>query len=53
MQPIAIEILGVLDHRKDTSDGNEENVEEVNEIFTTMKGNLGISKILREKVAQK
>ena len=42
MQPIAMRIPSVLDHREDTGEGNEENIEEVNESYITMKGNLGI-----------
>ena len=42
MQPIAVGILGVLDRREDTGEGNEENIEELNESFITMKGDLGI-----------
>ena len=42
MQPIVVEILGVLDRYEDTDEGNEENIEEVNESFITIKGNLGI-----------
>ena len=42
MQPIAVGIPGVIDHHEDTSEGNEENIEEVNKSFITMKGNLGI-----------
>ena len=53
MQPIAVRILGVLDHREDTGGENEENIEEVKEDFITMKGNSGIFKILKKKVAEK
>ena len=42
MQPIAVRILVIIDHRKDTGEGNEENIEEANESFITKKGNLGI-----------
>ena len=51
MLSIAVGILGVPGHRKETSTGNEENIEEVNGNFITMKGNLGIKK--RKKVAEK
>ena len=42
MQTIVMGILGVLDHRENTGEGNEENIEGVNESFITMKVNLGI-----------
>ena len=37
-------ILVVFDHRKDTGKGNENNIEEVNDGFTSMKGNSDILK---------
>ena len=42
MQLIAMGILVVLDHYKDDGEGNEENIEEVNESFILIKGNSGI-----------
>ena len=50
MQPIAVRILSVLDHREDTDDGNEGNIKEVKEGFITMKGNLGIFFKKRKKL---
>ena len=44
MQPIAVRILGVFDHRKDTGEGNEKNIEEVNGSFITTNDNLSILK---------
>ena len=42
MQPITAEMLVVLDHSDDAGEGNEENIEEVKESFTSMRGNLSI-----------
>lgn len=44
MQPIIVGLLVVIDEREDASEKNEENIKEVDEGFTSMKGNLDILK---------
>lgn len=53
MQPIIVRLLVVLDHHEDAGEGNEENIEKVNESFILMKCTLGIFKKLRENFVRK